>query len=213
MMNRCIGRIIGWQIKKGILPEAQRATYEYAYEVMISKVINILIAVLIAFLFRAPVTVAVLLVVYIPMRTYAGGYHAETNLWCTFVSAVMIVGVCLMVKYYPIDSILPFNIAASLSSICIIWMMAPVEAAHKPLDELEFKRYRLRTRILLMLGMIVSVILYCFGFWQISFVMNLAYIILAAMLIVGKVKTDVPMSEDSEDEDFVEDIERKPEQN
>ena len=206
MMDRCTGWIVEWQIKKGILQEEQRAMYEYAYEVMISKIINIVIAVIIAMVFNEPVIVAVLLAVYIPMRTYAGGYHAKTNWGCTLVSAAIIVGVCLLVRHYPLNSILPFNIGATLSSACIIWWLAPVEAANKPLDELEIKRYRLRARILYIVGIIISIMIYHFGLQQLSFVMNLAYIILAAMLIVGKVKTDVPIQEGIDEIEFPESI-------
>ena len=143
MIRKVVNRFVEWQVQKGILQEEQRASYEYAYEVLVCKMVNLLIAVLIAWAFHAWVTVTVLLAVYIPMRTYAGGYHAKSNLGCMAISALIISMICYAVKYFPADSILFFSIPSCLSSAVLLWILAPVEAVNKPLNPIEAKRYRL----------------------------------------------------------------------
>lgn len=190
MIKKSAVRLVKWQIEKGILQEEQRTTYEYAYEVLMSKVVNIVIAVIIALMFHAPLIVATLLAVYIPMRTYAGGYHAETNLGCTVISATIVCVVCYLVQNIPSEVILPFNIMAGLAAAFIIGIFVPVAAAHKPLDEIEVRRYRLRAYLMYFAGVCLGAAAYYYGLEQISFTIFLAYMILATMLVIGKIQTD-----------------------
>ena len=188
MIRKVVNRFVEWQGQKGILQEGQRASYEYAYEVLVCKIVNLLIAVLIAWAFHAWVTVAVLLAVYIPMRIYAGGYHAKSNLGCMAMSALIISMICYAVKYFPAESILYFSVPAWLSSAVLLWILAPVEAVNKPLDPIEVKHYRLRARALFIVGSCIGMLAYSYGWVRVSFTIWLAYFFMVMMLIVGKLQ-------------------------
>ena len=187
MLERVSGKIVDWQIEKGILSDAERAVYRYAYELLLNQVINILIAVLIAVVFGAPLPVLLLLISYIPLRSFCGGYHADTNLGCTFVSAVMIWCMCwiyqniregLFITYYPFIYI--------VSGYFVI-RYAPVQDKNKPLDEAEIIRYKRMSRVLWALEMTRGVLLY-FIRKRYGMVIAISHLFLSFMLIVGKLK-------------------------
>ena len=179
--------IVGRQIKKDRIREEERALYEYAYELLLNQTINILIAVLIAVLFRDPVTVLLFLVSYMPLRSYCGGYHADTNMGCTIVSTLLIIMVCCIMNdikggwvlsYYPI--------AFALSAAVIIWC-APIADMHKPLDGAETTCYRKRSRIVCGIEILFAMVLY-FAKIRYGLVIAVSHLILALMLFLGILK-------------------------
>ncbi|MEY8352351.1 accessory gene regulator B family protein [Lachnospiraceae bacterium 54-53] len=187
MTRRISAYIVAWQIKKNILTNNQRAVYLYAYEVLINQIINVMAALLIAVIMRAPIPVFIFIASYIPLRSYCGGYHAETNGGCTVVSALLIVLVCLIEKTITgnfVFVLVPISLAISGG---LIFRFAPVSAISKPLDEEETVRFRKRSRQIWQAEAVVEV-LFCFIWTRVSVVIALSHIFLSIMLIYGMVK-------------------------
>lgn len=179
--------IVGRQIKKDRIKEEDRALYEYAYELLLNQTINILIAVLTAVLFRDPVTVLLFLVSYMPLRSYCGGYHADTNMGCTIVSTLLIIMVCCVMNYVKSGWILSYYpIAFAVSAAVIIWC-APVADMHKPLDGAETACYRKRSRIVCGIEILFAMVLY-FAKIRYGLVVAVSHLILAFMLFLGILK-------------------------
>jgi len=92
MFKRMAGWIVTRQIDRQILERRDESLYLFAYESMIGQLANILIAILIAFVFHSWLPVVCFLTAYIPLRSYAGGgYHADSHGRCCVVSAVILV--------------------------------------------------------------------------------------------------------------------------
>ncbi|MCM1425631.1 MAG: accessory gene regulator B family protein [Eubacterium sp.] len=187
MLARISERIVNRQITKGILQDGERAVYQYAYELLLNQVINIFLAVLIAVAFGAPLPVLLFLVSYIPLRSFCGGYHADTNFGCTVVSAILICCVCWIYQnsgnvfffaYYPF---------IYLISGYLVIRYAPVPDKNKPLDEAETVRYRQKSRVIWLWEAVIGVILYLLHN-QYGIVLAVSHLFLSVMLAAGKVK-------------------------
>lgn len=189
MLERISGRIVGWQIQKGILSDEERAVYQYAYELLLNQAINILIAVLIAVVFRAPLPVLLFLLSYIPLRSFCGGYHADTNLRCTVVSALLICGVCWLYQNIRDGFWLTWYPLGYLISGYLVMRYAPVPDQNKPLDEEETIRYKQTSRIIWGLEMVIGMIFYIVS-RRYGFVLAISHLILSVMLAVGKLKNE-----------------------
>lgn len=184
MLEKLSKRIVGWQIKKGVLQQAECATYEYAYELLLNQMINILIAVGLVALYKAPDTVIVFLICYIPLRSYCGGYHADTNFACTVVSALMIAFVCFLTEAIAGRRIEVFYPSVFLLSGYFVLRYVPVEDHNKPLDEAEIKRYSMRGRILWAVEAVGGVILF-FSKRKVGIVIAITHIVLSGVLWSG----------------------------
>lgn len=190
MLERISGKIVGWQIEKGILSDEERAVYQYAYELLLNQAVNILIAVLIAVVFRAPLPILLFLLSYIPLRSFCGGYHADTNLGCTVVSALLICGVCWLFQNVTDSFLLTWYPLCYLISGYLVMRYAPVPDRNKPLDEEETVRYRHKSRVLWGMEVVVGMIFYIV--WRrYGFVLAVSHVILAVMLAVGKLKNEL----------------------
>ena len=194
MLQRISEDIVSWQIKKNLLKDDQRALYLYAYEVLINQIINIVVAVFIAVIMRAPMPVFVFLASYIPLRSYCGGYHARTNGVCTVVSAILILIVCLLEKYIVGTAALFLPVAGFLISGILIYIFAPVPDRNKLLDEEETRRYRLKSRQLWLAEVIAGGI-----FWfvniRVCVVLAISHLLLSIMLLYGVLNNKMGMKE------------------
>ena len=187
MLARISGKIVNWQIKTGILSDEERAVYQYAYELLLNQVINISLAVLIAVVFAAPIPVFLFLISYIPMRSFCGGYHADTNLGCTIVSALLICCVCWIYQNIAESVLMIYYPFVYLISGYLVIRYAPVPAQSKPLDETETMRYRRTSRILWLLETVIGIALY-FLHIEYGVVIAVSHLFLACMMIAGKLK-------------------------
>lgn len=186
MLGRISGRIVNWQINKGTLKEEERAVYQYAYELLLNQTINLVLAGLIACAFHAPVTVFLFLLSYIPMRSFCGGYHSNTNLGCTIVSSFMICLVCWLVSISGGWILDWYPVAFAVSGYCVM-KYAPVPDQNKPLDEEETRRYRGRSRMLWCVEVLIVIIFYLWKReWGIVFAIS--HLLLSCMMIVGRLK-------------------------
>lgn len=96
MIHKIAERIVNEQIAKECLNADERNKYIYAYEVLVNQVINIAIAVILALMLHEPKAVLLFLCIYIPLRKYAGGFHAKNNERCIVYSTLIIVLVMLL---------------------------------------------------------------------------------------------------------------------
>jgi accessory gene regulator B len=191
MIRKLSESMVKWQISKSILSEDDRALYEYAYIMLIGQAINFLIAGIIAIIFRSVIPVIVFLLSYIPLRTYAGGYHAKNSERCTIVSAGILCMVCLITKRLDFSSNIFLITGLGIVAVIIIFILSPVEDINKPLEEIERKRYSFRARLILMLEIVISMVSYYIGLKLVYVVIVLSHIILAVMLCIGKGRVSI----------------------
>ncbi len=102
------------------------------------------------------------LVCFIPLRIFAGGYHAKTQLRCyvmsTITTIILLYLIGFLQKNMGVKAITLYIISA-----CIIWCLAPVQDKNKPLDLDEQKKYRKKVHSLLLFISFISGVFYFWG--------------------------------------------------
>ncbi len=99
----------------------------------------------------------IILVTFIPLRSYAGGYHAKTPVQCAVMSWLLFFCSFMWLKYMPEFIWLQISMVL-IAGICI-WICSPVEHENKPLKEYEVVRYGKRARLLYLTEVILAVML------------------------------------------------------
>lgn len=188
MIEELAKRLVTWQVKRNYLSSEDQRLYQYAYELLIGQVVNILIACLLAVIFQAYTTVFVFLVFFIPLRSFAGGHHADSFNTCTMVSTLMLCAVCIMEKRIPEGAVFAVDLLASgLCGICI-FLLAPVEDHNKPFDQAERIRYRNRSRGIWGVEVLLWLLCYGIGAGRISLAAALGHLAVAVLLCAGAIK-------------------------
>lgn len=186
MKNNLYERITNALIKAGAVPPEDSALYEYGIKMGLLMVINIVTAVLIGLFLGMIWQCIIFLAAYNPVRTYAGGSHANTPLKCYLFSIPAMFAILFGIK------LIPWNgyavVIVLILAGAVIWLLAPVEDANKPLDQLERKVYGRKARIYMAVLAGLAVVLWLAELKQSSLSIVMALGVASVMLILGAVK-------------------------
>ena len=145
-------------------------------------------AVIIAFVFRELLVVAVFYAAYIPLRSYAGGHHAKTHERCALVSTVILIVLCLWMRFFPEAWYFYATIITVAFSSAVIFILAPVHDPNKSFSPGEKKVFGRRARLIFVAETAVLVLFLVLGMNKIAYIISLSHFILALMLVAGVLK-------------------------
>lgn len=163
-MERLVDKIIESFIHQGIVASEDKGIYAYGLHQGGFIIINMLTYFLISILFNMLLESLLFFVCYIPLRSYAGGYHAKTQIRCYFLSILMITLVLLAIKTVPWTSYIIIGLTISNGSI--VFILAPVEDSNKPLSDSQRKVFRKVARTILLLESTIVVLLLYYGYFE-----------------------------------------------
>ena len=152
---------------------------------MIEVLINIAIAILIGIVLRDIKTVIIFLLIYVPLRTYSGGWHTD-KLWkCTIVSNVLIVAAVIISNLLSRFEFVIYLVPLYL--ICIIWIVfiSPSDTEAKLLSDREKNIYKNKVILISVIHVILFNVFIIFKFYQIAIIIEYVYWIQSIMLLVN----------------------------
>lgn len=128
-----------------IIESSDIEIYAYGIELLLATGVNILIVFVESFLFHRLLAGIFFLLGFIPLRTTAGGYHANTHIGCCSVF-IGIYSVCLIILcYVPQSYYLSIIFASTIVSSFLVILWAPMEAPSKPTSANNKRRNRGRS--------------------------------------------------------------------
>lgn len=127
-------RITVFFVKKGIVKKEERNIYKYGFELIISAIISFIIMVLIGMLMDRIIESFLFYTCFILVRTYTGGFHAETHLKCKIAFAGAQVITLLMAEILIRVSIL-YSIISMIICLILIARFAPIENKNKKIND------------------------------------------------------------------------------
>ena len=148
-----------WLCANGIIEPEKDKIYAYGMELVLSGLINILSVLLISILLFYPVDGLLFLAAFIPLRTTAGGYHANSHLSCNLVflsTFIVLEGLGYWLLKY--CSVILYLVIAIISFVTLL-ILSPSEAKNKPLTPERRQSNRRRSLILGGLNLVVGSIL------------------------------------------------------
>lgn len=185
MVEKISGYITDQLIQAEKISQEQRVVYKYGFERILLSGVNLLTTLIIGICMGQVLECIMLQLLFMPLRSHAGGYHAAGRMRCfilsTIITIIILAGYQLLPKY--------FSASLSLYILCfaaaVIAGTAPVGTPNKPLDELERKVYGQRTRMILLIETGVAVFCYCFTDTNITWMVALNAAAVAASLLAG----------------------------
>lgn len=188
MFKKCIDRLIDILILKESIKEDEMELYAYGLELAVGIFINILTTIFIGMIFGMVLESMIFLLIYIPIRSYAGGYHANSNLKCYFLSCLLIIFVLLVIFYMPDKSYINITIGVICVATPIILILAPIEDYNKPIDDKERQVFKNKIRLILAFYIGITIICIELGIKNIAVVIAITMFMLSTILVLGKIK-------------------------
>jgi len=187
MQVKIIQRVTDELVSNKIIAPEDRELYTYGLQQGALMLLNILTILFVGRMFGMLWQSVVFMITYIPLRTYAGGYHARTQLGCYISSVVLIVAMLLVIKFIPWTNFILITI--SIISGLIIYILSPVEDSNKPLDSTEVKVYGKKARMILGFEFGVLILMIVFGENSVAECLSVSLFTLGVMLVMGKFST------------------------
>lgn len=151
-MEKAVKRFVSFQIKKGILEETQQELYEYAYRILLGRIIAVAVLIVIGIGAHTLFELILFSILFAALRQYAGGFHFSTMDRCIGFSSLVILMLGVILKNDFSSMSLLVLAVLEIPSFLLIWFMSPVDCKNKRLDNMEKLVYRKRVRIVLLKG-------------------------------------------------------------
>lgn len=172
--------------ESGNIQEKYIELYAKAMEAALAIGVNLISGLLIGYFCGMWWHCIVLLTAFIPLRSYSGGYHARGYISCYIESCVLLTAALLFIKYGIIQKNMTAEIwQVFLVSVIIIFLLAPLADENKPISEKEAVVFQRRTRIILILEVLLIVIFTCLRV-DYSYSMMMAITICAFALVLHR---------------------------
>ncbi len=166
-------------IESSVIDKEDEDLYQYGILQGFRIILNIFTALIIGLIFGKLAEIAVFMLAYIPLRSYAGGFHAKTPLRCYIFSVVMLCVISIgLQKVFFSDMVLYI---ISVVSAVGVFILSPIEDKNKPLDGAEIRVFKKRARIILAAELLLCAV---FGFFSISSLFTVMVYELACMSIM-----------------------------
>lgn len=160
-------KIVRYLIAQNCIKEEDRDLYAYGLCLIAMVTMNIVIAIVLGlFIHRLPYILGFLLC-FIPLRSYAGGYHARSMAVCAVVSQLILVAAALIASQIADRQVwvLPFFVLCLGFGLIQIVGKAPSETENKPLSKEERVFYRKMAIMITALETVAAVLCYLAGFY------------------------------------------------
>ena len=148
MISKLAKSIAHFFVVQNITGEAEEVIYAYGMELLISDVLNTLIVLMIALLSHTLPAAIIFVAVFVGLRHFVGGYHANSHLSCMFTLVIVMLvfsyGICNIPELYAKD----FSVRFMLAALPVIFCIAPIPHPNKPMSEEKALKLKKKSRIL-----------------------------------------------------------------
>lgn len=133
-------------IKHNILKESDREIYHYCFELILSLGMNLLSILVLAAFTDTMLETLLYILGFWPIRVLAGGYHAKTQGRCYAMTMTFYLLFLFSLQVISGKEMLA-AVAGAVLSVVIVFALAPIESENKPLDQLQQKVLKRKSRI------------------------------------------------------------------
>lgn len=147
------GKIADWLIRQKVISTDERELYAYAVHCLLSLLYPIVFSVIIGAFFGMSMEAVAMIISFIAVRKFSGGYHADSFYKCLIISSIVIVTMLQISKY--INNNMFFNVIYITSSI-LLMIFSPIDSANKRLDN-DDKRFCKKITILIVVVLFIIV--------------------------------------------------------
>lgn len=188
-MKDLLERLIAKQIDAGIISKDEEELYRYGYLILFEWGLNLIIAGLIGILSKDLQTTLIFLLSVIPLRSYAGGYHASTPFRCAVISngaLILVIGLS--------EWISSLHLSVWTFFLCELILMGyyfphvPVGTLNKPLSNRESHVYAIYARIIYTVELVIMAILYVVGRKKNSITILLVHLFVVLSILTARIQ-------------------------
>lgn len=137
--------IVTLLIESGVIEASDRELYEYAIHSLWLSVAPLLLALAFGILMGAPWKAVLMILPFMAIRKFSGGFHAKREHTCLIISSLLIVLCIYAAAHLEYSAVI--SICLMLAGISLI-TFSPIDSENRRLDDDEKSRYKLITAVM-----------------------------------------------------------------
>ena len=145
--------VINWLIKNSAISEENRELYEYAVYSAELLILPVIMAIVIGWLLGSPVNGVLLIIPFMFLKKYSGGYHAKKLSICMIISTILLTA---MIGLSICDIKPIYMYMATCIAIIELCLVSPIQSDNKVLNEKEIRHYK---KVVVMQLVVCSIII------------------------------------------------------
>ncbi|MDE7130745.1 MAG: accessory gene regulator B family protein [Lachnospiraceae bacterium] len=185
-MKRLADFLTEYVIDKGIIRETDRELYQYGFTIAIEVGLFIVFSLYVSLYLHMVIEGILFYVIFIPLRSYAGGLHFNRFCICFFLSCSTFSIILLTVKYIHIS--IAFSAALVTILIISVYVLYPVENINREVDHEENEYFKNRLKKFLLLDLLLVVMCAFFGNDKYVWVIAQTLLLVVVTMAIGKYK-------------------------
>ena len=172
--------------KSQVIAEEDKELYVYGFFVLLSKGIFFLVSAFFGWTLGVLWESIVFYIMFSTLRSYAGGFHASKESVCTCCTTVSLFLSSLSI--WCMERIgsqaIPFCILVVCSAV--VCLLAPLDSEDKPLTRTELVLYRQKTRVIVIVIWVISIIGPCVHLPDVLYAATTSVMLESTLLAFGK---------------------------
>lgn len=177
------------------LAEEDKEIYIFGIYQGLILLLNVATTLFIGFILNKFLESAMFLIFFIPLRIYAGGYHAKTQMRCYIMSSLTTALILCGIRFLE-NNIGFVSIAGYIVSTFIVMKLAPVQNSNKPLYGNEVNKYQAIVRNILCLYAIILFFSYMMSRITVFAVIEVVVYSTAIILFIGAGKSKLKLEDE-----------------
>lgn len=157
MLNKIATKITKTMLAHKIIAEDMFDIYVYGFELLLSFLFNTTIIMVSGILLSRILQTLLFLLIFVLLRSFTGGYHANTYSVCTLVTFLIYGGILLFSELFT-PSLL-FYEALAIVGVALLLALAPIEHPNKKITEKKKRKYKHISLVLFLIFITVGALL------------------------------------------------------
>lgn len=186
MLSRVSENIAYKFVQRKIIKFDDLEIYQYGINMLLTGIIDFISILFIGILWGSLIECICFVTMFIPLRQYAGGYHASTPKKCYISTLLMIFIVLSAIDNIHLDIYILWGLLGAFGAVFLI--LSPVEAVNKPLDDVEKRIYKKKAIVIWCVELCAAVICTFVGIERLFECTVMAHAVIAVTLILGKIQ-------------------------
>ena len=190
MINTFACKVVSLFVRNSRIEENDREIFVFGLEIILSSVASIITVFLISIPFRQFLGTVFYLIMFIIIRQFTGGYHANSYQRCFFTFVFIYLLTTLLVLFVSTETAQTLTIVFSWTSVFPVFLFAPVRNKNRELTLKETVKFRKISRMsVCLLAGLLTVSVFCHpDFSRILLWGALALLTTAILIVVAVIK-------------------------
>lgn len=173
-------------LNKKLITEDELPIYKYGLGAFVNSFSQIILLFLLGLCYRMVFETVAFLLVFVLIRRFTGGYHANTKLKC-LLSSVLIwfIATSLGKVTFSINVIFLTYVIIVISSFFITFKYAPVEHRNKPLSKSVYLQNKKLGRICTSVCLVIGILMYFIDV-SVSYTIMMTIFLVSILILMGR---------------------------